>query len=189
MKNIFTQIAVSLILIFPLAAQEKNMLEEEIADLHVQLNTLVTDYIETRDGVSKDGTLKLPLDMGLRNRIEDPQPFTFKEEAILKVSGKAITGIEFYFTKTIIANLMIQTRRYVNEAPGGSTDGIKIIYESNMDEGTEIKIADLGNSLKHVSMRQYRDYLTQTVRVLQLAREYREEDQRLEVNKVIFLNE
>ncbi len=171
MNKIFIKLVVLIILIFPLAAQEENMLEEEIADLHKQLNTLVGKSIKASDGVSEDRTLRLPLDMGLRNRIEDPQPFTFKEEAILKVRGEAVTAIEFYYTKTIIANLMIQTRRYVNKAPGESTDAIRIIYESNMDEGTEVKFADIGNSVKHASMRQYRDYLAQTVRLLQLARE------------------
>lgn len=197
-KNLSMLILLALFLAFPLTAQEKNdsatsgsVSDEELEQLHSTLRTLVEDYISKRKDLQEKEELIFTMDMGLRDWIEERSAYTFREEARFKLSGGKPVELTFYYTQTYTDNLYTQTRWIINPGlEGKEVGGIKVRYESNMDKSSEHTLSELKSdeSRSHMLLI-YKKYLHRMITMLQMKSTYEKEDERLDVNKMLYLGE
>lgn len=153
----------------PVWAQEKNqagstqIVDKDISELQQQVRDIITKY---NQGDRRDN-LTIRLGIGMHNRITDPSPAVYLEEARITFASGGISEMTFYYTQTDVKSLVDRSRMISN--PKFATDDLSELetrYESSQSKIMSFTLKDIKTpeSRNHVMM-MYRDYLKQLIRV------------------------
>ncbi len=175
-----------------LGAQEKKSPSgaDEITSKEIEkLQRELSDLIQSAIGEEKRDEFKIPLGMGLKRQPGHRERFVYVEEARIKLSNGVPESIEFYYYQSNEKTVFTQERSIVNNSVRGQDLGKLIVaYKSNMDDPVTYTVESLQseNSRQRV-LSMYRDYLMESVKVMNILKANKRETEAVTLQKVLYL--